>query len=464
MNIARTDASLSSASPRPILDRLDHQIIFDSIADGIVAVSLDYQLLYMNRAAKQLLGCGERIEVFGRPCREMVRTHACLGGCVLRRTIERGEPLANFETVLRTQAGTEIPVSLSTALIRNESGEAIGGVEIFRDISLIKELSARPNGSAETHGIVSKNGRMAQIMGVLPQIAQTRSTVLITGESGTGKELIAEALHRQSPRKGRQLVKVNCAALSEGLIESELFGHVRGAFTGAIADKAGRFELADGGTLFLDEAGEIPPKTQAKLLRVLESGEFERVGDSRRIKADVRLIAATNKDLARGVETGEFRKDLFYRLNVVPIHLPPLRERRDDIPLLIRHFVSRFQETHPAKVNNISPEAMKFLLNYDYPGNIRELQNVIEHAFACCEGNTILPEDLPLTVYHPNASIIDVALREPHPFRSLERELIKKALDQSGWNIIPTAKRLGMSRSTLWRRMRELGIDRPDRP
>ena len=339
----------------------------------------------------------------------------------------------------------------------------IGGVEIFRDISLIKELSARPNGSAETHGIVSKNGRMAQILGVIPQIAQTRSTVLITGESGTGKELIAEAIHRHSPRKGRPLVKVNCAALSEDSSRASCSATSAALSRGRSPTRWAGSRWPTGDPL-PRRGGEIPPKTQAKLLRVLENGEFERVGDSRRIKADVRLIAATNKDLARAVETGEFRKDLFYRLNVVPIPLPPLRERRDDIPLLIRHFVSRFQETHPAKINNISPEAMKFLLNYDYPGNIRELQNVIEHAFACCDGNTILPEDLPLTIYHPNASVIDVALREPHPFRSLERELIKRALDQSGWNIIPTAKRLGMSRSTLWRRMRELGIDRPNRP
>ncbi|HEY5599461.1 MAG TPA: sigma 54-interacting transcriptional regulator, partial [Candidatus Manganitrophaceae bacterium] len=232
--------------------------------------------------------------------------------------------------------------------------------------------------------MIGKNEKMQEIYRLLPKIAKTNSTVLIEGESGTGKELIAHAIHQFSLREDKPFIRVNCAALAEGLLESELFGHVKGAFTGAITHKIGRFELADGGTLFLDEIGEINPPTQVKLLRVVQEGEFEKVGDARRVKVDVRIIAATNKDLKKAVEAREFRQDLYYRLRVVPIYLPPLRERKDDIPLLVEHFIRRFNKEMGKRVVRVAPEAMEILTQYDYPGNIRELENIIEHFMVFC--------------------------------------------------------------------------------
>ncbi|HLG22941.1 MAG TPA: sigma 54-interacting transcriptional regulator [Candidatus Manganitrophaceae bacterium] len=302
--------------------------------------------------------------------------------------------------------------------------------------------------------MIGKNEKMQEIYRLLPKIAKTNSTVLIEGESGTGKELIAHAIHQFSLREDKPFIRVNCAALAEGLLESELFGHVKGAFTGAITHKIGRFELADGGTLFLDEIGEINPPTQVKLLRVVQEGEFEKVGDARRVKVDVRIIAATNKDLKKAVEAREFRQDLYYRLRVVPIYLPPLRERKDDIPLLVEHFIRRFNKEMGKRVVRVAPEAMEILTQYDYPGNIRELENIIEHFMVFCSGDILQAEHLQKDIQPSRQSIIGKVIENEEPLESMERELILRVLNQTRWNYKRTAEKLKISRTTLWRKIK----------
>ena len=311
--------------------------------------------------------------------------------------------------------------------------------------------------------IVGKNAQMRQVFQLMDRVAPTKTTVLIEGESGTGKELVAQAIHQISPRAHQAFVKVNCGVLAEGVLESELFGHIKGAFTGAIANKLGRFELADKGTVFLDEIGDMSPNTQVKLLRVLQEGEFERVGGIRPVKVDVRIIAATNRDLKAEVASGRFREDLYYRLKVVPLRLPPLRARKDDLPLLIDHFLEKFRESTGKEIRKVSSRAMEILLKYDYPGNVRELENIIEHAFVCCQGETISPEDLPQDVFHAStASLITKALKEDDPLGTLERELLLELLTQHYWQYQRVAEKLKISRTTLWRKLKQLGISRPE--
>ncbi len=306
-----------------------------------------------------------------------------------------------------------------------------------------------------------KNQKMQEIFHLLPKIAKTHSTVLIEGESGTGKELIAHAVHQLSAREDKPFIRVHCAALAEGVLESELFGHVKGAFTGAIAHKTGRFELADGGTLFLDEIGEISPMTQVKLLRVVQEGEFERVGESTRIKVDVRIIAATNKDLKKAVGQNEFRQDLYYRLRVVPIHLPPLRERKDDIPPLVNHFIQQFNKEMGRKVAHVSLDAIKILTEYNYPGNVRELENIIEHAMVFCTGQTLDASHLQTEIHRHDP--IKGLIKEERPLDAVKREMILKTLDETGWNYMETATKLGISRTTLWRKIKTYALLNEDK-
>ncbi len=309
--------------------------------------------------------------------------------------------------------------------------------------------------------MIGKNKKMEEIYDLIPKIAKTKATVLIEGESGTGKELVAHSIHQYSTREDKAFIRVNCAALAESLLESELFGHVRGAFTGAVTHKLGRFELADGGTLFLDEIGEISLSTQAKLLRAAQDGEIEKVGDTRRIKVDVRLIAATNKDLKKAVEEGEFRHDLYYRLKVVPISLPPLRERKDDIPLLVNHFINRFNQEMGRKVTRISPEVMRILEAYDYPGNIRELENIIEHVMVFCTGDTLEAEHLQKEIQPTRETVISKVVENENPLHAMEEELILNVLNQTKWNYKKTAEKLKMSRTTLWRKIKTYGFEKP---
>ena len=306
--------------------------------------------------------------------------------------------------------------------------------------------------------IIGKSPKLLSILDIVRQVAPTKATVLITGESGTGKELIANAIHYNSPRAKGPFIKVNCAALPETLLESELFGHEKGAFTGAYQTRIGRFEAADGGTLFLDEIGTLGSAVQVKLLRVLQEREFERVGGTKTIKVDVRLITATNTDLSTAVKEGRFREDLFWRINVVRINMPPLRERREDIPLLVHHFIRKFAAENSRPIKGISEEALQVLLHYDFPGNVRELENIIESAVVLCRGDTITPELLPEGVRSSAQNRQNLTIPLGLPFEEIERRVIEATLAYAGGNKTKTARILKIGKRTLFRKLKKYGI------
>ena len=461
-------------------ERRAKDTILNNIDEGVVVLGLDHEILFINRAGKELLknaGAGAIIEK-GK-CNEVVGHSACTLGCLMNSTIKSGEHIYNHESTLENKkTGEKTMLNINTALLKDESGKVVGGIEIFRDISQLKELEDELEDRFSFGGIVGRSPGVLKVNALLREVAPTDATVLILGETGTGKELRAHAIHHQSSRSDGPFIRVNCAALTESLLESELFGHVKGSFTGAINDKPGRFEMANGGTIFLDEIGEISPKTQVKLLRVLQEGEFERVGGTKTIKTDVRVVAATNRDLKTEVSSGNFREDLYYRLKVFIFTLPPLRERKDDIPLLVKHFIGKFNKKMDRAIANVSPQTMDILLNHDYPGNVRELEHFIEHAFIRCHDKTIQPSHLPDDVRGGSirtvapaagggiagAALVDpavhAALRSPTPFNTLERETVIMALDECNWKLGDCASRLGISRTTLWRKMKALEISK----
>ncbi|MBD3180461.1 MAG: PAS domain-containing protein, partial [Candidatus Latescibacteria bacterium] len=315
-----------------------NQIILDSIVDGVFTVDLNWRITYFNAAAERITGIPSE-EAVGRLCAEIFKADVCEGACVMKRTMDTGEPISNETVKIIRSDGKTLRVSVSTALLKDKEGNVVGGVETFRDLSTEFELRKKLTRSYSFEDIVSKNHRMQELFDILPDLAESDSTVLIEGESGTGKELFARAIHSLSYQREGPMVTVNCGALPDTLLESELFGYRKGAFTDARRDKPGRFAMAEGGTIFLDEIGEISPAMQVRLLRVLQDGVYEPLGSNQPVHSDVRVIAATNSSLEDLVEEGKFRKDLYYRINVVSMNIPPLRERRDDIPLLADHFI-----------------------------------------------------------------------------------------------------------------------------
>jgi PAS domain S-box-containing protein len=410
-----------------------------------------------NKSAESVTGYSAR-DVIGKPCRSIFKSKVCDEGCPVRQTIRTGEPAAGVEVEILGKDGSRIPVSMNTALLRDENGDVIGAVESFRDMSSVRKLTEELRGLYSFRNIIGRSAEMRQVFGLIRSVADTNVTVLIQGETGTGKELVAKAIHYESRRSDKRFVTVNCAALPEALLESELFGHVRGAFTGATADRQGRFEIADRGTIFLDEIAEIGYETQAKLLRVLENREFERVGDSKTRHVDVRLICATNKNLRELVAGGGFREDLYYRINVVTINLPPVRKRGEDIPLLIDHFVEKLSRETGKMVTGIAPEAMDLLIDYLWPGNVREIENAIGHAFVHCRGGAILPEHLPEDITKGIPHIAQRTLGPVGSIEDMERGLIEETLRQCDGNRTRAARRLRISRSSLWRKMKKYGL------
>ncbi len=435
-------------------------MILDSITEGVFTVDQGWRITSFNKAAEEITGV-PRDEALGRRCWEVFRASICERGCALRETFETGEPVKNRTAYILTQEGEQHPIELSTALLRDESGEVAGGVETFRSLKEVETLRRELAGRYTFEDIVSKSPRMQELFGILPRVAESDASVLIQGESGTGKELFARAIHNLSRRKDGPWVPVNCAALPDNLLESELFGHVAGAFTDAKRARKGRFELAHRGTIFLDEIGDVSPALQVRLLRVLQEKRFERLGSSQPIDVDVRVVAATNKPLHELVERGEFREDLYYRLNVVRLDIPPLRERREDIPLLVEHFLERFNRLEGRRITRMDPAAMALLMSHPFPGNVRELMNVVEHAFVLCPGSVIMPEHLP-------AYLRDQAPRPPAPdappaagpttLQEAEAWVIRRALERNGYNRAATARELGMHKTTLWRKMKRYGI------
>ena len=457
--------------------RLNMADILRSMADAVITINAAKQVTGMNAAAEAMFGIAEA-DALGRPCSDVVRSEICLTNCPFQGVWERGESRVNFNVPTHPRSGGQLPVSICTSLLKDGSGEPIGVVGAIRDISsvllLLGELErceveiARKEASLKTllqrqekmGKVIGRSPKMQEIFELIQVVGKSDVTVLIQGESGTGKELIASTIHATSHRAGGPFIKVSCAALPESLLESELFGHVRGAFTGAFKDRPGRFELAHGGTIFLDEVAEMSPSIQVKLLRVLQEREFERVGAARTIKVDVRIVAASNRDLQRAVQEGKFREDFFYRLNVIPIMVPPLRERKEDIPLLVSSFFEQASARSQGKQRKISPEAMNLLLEHNWPGNIRELENAVEFALVRTTGDTILPQGLPPWIRKESQQ--DHGLREflREILGEREREEIVKKLAQCQGRVSDVARALGVGRTTLWRKMKSYQISK----
>ncbi len=465
------------------------KIILNSVADGVFTVDSQRRITSFNSAAERITGYPAR-DAIGRRCYDVFHSDICERGCLLDRTMQTGQEAIDMPVRILNQQGRTVPISISTAVLRDEDGSVLGAVETFRDLSAIENLRKELHQRYSYEDIVTKSPKCLKLINILPDVAMSESTVLIEGASGTGKEVFAKAVHSLSERKDKPYVVINCGAMPPQLFESELFGYVKGAFTDAKRDKAGKVAAAEGGTLFLDEIGELPASTQVKLLRLLQQREYEPVGGVKPVKANIRVVAATNRDLKQAVRRGEFREDLFYRLAVIRFELPPLIERREDIPLLVDHFIRRFNALKGKNILSVSPAYMETLLHHEFPGNVRELENVLEYGFAICKGRTLdipcLPVELKETVEKATQtpSVANAAttqakteskdvsqplhdlmqqLAQEHatPVREalVEEAAIREALRTCNGNRTHAARALGIDRTTLWRKMKKYEID-----
>lgn len=445
-----------TVQPRKYWDQADTlEAILDNISDGVMTYDSDFCITRFNRAAEEITGYSA-IEAIGKTCRHIFRCTACDPTCGMFTVVQNQIPENNCEVRLERKNGEIRIARISTAILRDSNGGITGTVVTFRDISELMTLKKELIGRFQFHSIIGKSHKMQEVFALIEDVGESDATVLVLGESGTGKELVARAIHHQSRRSQFPFIKVNCSALAETLLESELFGHVKGAFTGAYRDKVGRFELAQQGSIFLDEIGDVSPNIQLKLLRILQEREVERVGDSKVITVDVRIIAATNRNLRQLVDEGRFREDLFYRLNVIPVSIPPLRDRREDIPLLLDHFISQFNEQTGKNIAGITKEALSILMDYDWPGNIRQLENAMEHAFVKTHSRSIEPSSLPIEICKASKHFVSSQAGSQD-----ERERLMVALQQAGWNKAKASRELGIDRVTLWRKMKRFNIDAP---
>jgi len=449
-------------SPKKSVPKVKHrnnnfETILDSIADGVFTIDLDYNITYFNSAAQQITGVpGD--QALGQKCFDVFRANICQTNCVLGQTMETGKQRINLPIDILNSEGYTVPASVSTSVLKDSEGKIIGGVEIFRDLSAMETLRKQISNQYRFEDIISKNHEIQGIFDILPDIAASGSTVLIEGPSGAGKELFARAIHNVSGKKG-EFVAVSCAALPDTLLESELFGYKKGAFSEAKKDKPGRFARARNGTLFLDEIGDISSALQVKLLRVLQEREYEPLGATVTAKTNARIVAATNQTLSELVARGSFREDLFYRLNVVKIELPPLSRRREDIPLLVNHFIQKFNAIKAKDIKGISENALSILMRYHFPGNIRQLENIIEYAFVLCRGDMIRTRHLAREVQNDTQNPPDQDLESPpSQLEAAEKKAIIDALHRHNANRGKTAAFLGIDKSTLWRKMKKYNI------
>jgi PAS domain S-box-containing protein len=437
----------------------ERDIILDSITEGVFTVDHQWRVTSFNKAAEKITGV-TREEAIGRGCKDVLKADICEQDCALKYTMSTGKPVLSRIVHIINAEGEKTPISISTALLRDESGEVVGGVETFRDISREEKLRKEIEKKYTFEDIISKNHAMHELFRILPDVADSLSTVLIEGESGTGKELFAQAIHNLSPRKDKPFIVVNCGAMPDTLLESEFFGYKAGAFTDAKKDKPGRFKLAEGGTIFLDEVGDISPALQVRLLRVLQEKTYEPLGAIESVKTDVRVITATNKSLDKLVKEGGFREDLYYRINVMRIELPPLRERKEDIPIMVDHFIKTFNTLQNKEIDGITDEALACLMSYDFPGNIRELKNIVERSFILCKSSVIELKHLP----EPICGLGDIDYSghsDASTLKDMEAIFLTNALKKNNWNRLKTAKELGMHKSTLFRKIKSLKIKIP---
>ena len=436
-----------------------HDTILDSINEGVFTVNIDWRITAFNRAAELITGV-RRQDAYGRPCHEVFRANICETSCALRQTMKTGRSIVNATAHIINKTGKRVPIRISTALLKDDDGAVIGGVETFQDLTQVEQLRKELESRYSFEDIIGRSFAMMNLFQLLPQIAESDSTVLIEGASGTGKELFARAIHNLSHRKARQFVAVNCAALPDTLLESELFGYKAGAFTDARKDKPGRFAIANGGTIFLDEIGDITPAMQVRLLRVLQERFIEPLGSVKPVKVDIRVVVATNKTLKNLVRAGKFRQDLFYRIRVIQLKLPSLLHRREDIPLLADHLIAKYNRLQGKDVVGVSDEVITQLMEYDYPGNVRELENIIEQAFVLCHNGLIELHHLPPEL-RPAGLPAGSDTGSPMTLISMERVLIAEALHRHSGNRMRAAKVLGIDTSTLYRKIKSLHIEVP---
>lgn len=436
------------------------KMLLDNLDIGVFTINLGGYITFFNKEAENISGYDRR-QVLGEPCSAFFKREAAQDLCLLKETVATGRARTSRQGQILTKDGEVIPIRAHYMALRNEKGTIIGGLATFQDLTLVQQLNQAIQDRYTFNDMIAKSPAMRKIFEMVRVVAGTDATVLIEGATGTGKELLARAIHSASNRGEAPLIKVNCAAIPDNLLESEMFGYVKGAFTGADHDKPGLFQAAHGGTIFLDEIGDLPIPLQAKLLRVLEDREFYPLGSRSTVKVNVRILAATNRQIDQLVNKKLFREDLFYRLNVFRIELPELKDRRIDLPLLIRHILRRLCVAHDNHLIGISQDAMKRLLNYDYPGNVRELENILEYALIVCQDDIIRPRDLPEYIDRrqqtrplkaPRAILEPVAMNNP------ESQKILQALRENDWHRLRTARSLGIDRATLWRKIKKYGI------
>jgi len=428
------------------------RLIFDSINEGVFTVDKNCVITSFNRSAEEITGF-RAAEAIGKHCFDIFRTEVCHRQCALKDTLKTHDPVENARVTIITRDGNELPIQVTTTMLKDDDGNLLGAVEFFRDISEIEHLRQSLEQKQALEDIVSVNPRMHELINLLPDVAKSECNVLIQGPSGSGKELFAQVIHNLSPRRYGPYIKLNCAALPANLLESEMFGYEKGAFTDAKSNKPGQFSLANSGTLLLDEISEMDIALQVKLLRVLNNGEYRPLGSTKTLHTDARIIAATNADLEKGIVEGRFRQDLFYRINVVNINIPPLNERPEDIPLLVNHFLRVYRRKSGKSIECMAPDAVAALRRHPLPGNVRELENAIEHSFVMCHGPEILLEHLPLHISS------QIAPRGTTNGKALnEKEIILETLRRYNGNRSQAALELGMHRTTLWRKIKMLGI------
>ena len=419
--------------------------ILDNLKDGIVAHDFQRRIFYFNSEAERITGFS-RENVIGRDCHDALGGPLCGARCSFcGESVDLAET-TSYQTNIVTRSGETRTVEMTVSMMKDDEEQPFGVLAVFRDLTDLLELRRKAGEMVSFSNIIGRDVKMLDVFQQVRDVAEYDFPVHLFGETGTGKELVAAAIHNESQRGGGPFVPINCGALPENLIESELFGHVKGAFSGAVRDKKGRFELAEGGTVFLDEVAELSLEMQVKLLRFLQEGTFEKVGGEKTLTSDVRIISATNKDLKKEVKAGRFREDLFYRLNVIPIILPPLRERRNDIPLLVDHFLDKCTMRHGRKSPDFSKDAMSRMVAYTWPGNVRELENAVQFSIVRCKGKTVMPSDLPMEL-----GVVQEESVKRGPTRKLEDASVREALVKTGGNKAKAARILGVGRATLYR-------------
>ncbi|MFO7776334.1 MAG: sigma 54-interacting transcriptional regulator [Candidatus Hydrogenedentota bacterium] len=433
--------------------------ILDSLNEGVFTVDMDWRITALNAAAERITRISRNAAI-GSRCYDVFRASICENNCALRRTLSSGGPVVNATAHIINQQGERIPIRISTALLKDQEGNVIGGVETFQDLTQVEQLRKELRARYSFEDMVGRSSAMTRLFDLVPLVADSDSTVLIEGPTGTGKELFARAIHNLSPRRKKPFVAINCAALPDTLLESELFGHKAGAFTDAKRDKPGRFAQANGGTIFLDEIGDISPAMQVRLLRVLQERVVEPLGGVKPVPVDVRVIAATNKNLAEEVRAERFRDDLYYRIRVVRMEIPPLKERREDIPLLVDYLIEKFNRLQGRDIAGVSEHVMAQLMEHDYPGNVRELENIIEQSFVLCQGGIIELKHLPPELRPASHKQIETS--QPLSLEGIEKLFIAEALQRNEGNRKRTAEELGINASTLYRKIKSLDIDVPE--